>query len=188
MASSPVALILGAGPRVGASVAAAFVKDGYKVAVVSRKGTNDQTSEGYFSLKADFESPDTIPQIFSVVKKELQAAPSVVVYNAGGFTAPPDDKSVLSVPHQSLAKDLNLNIISPYVAAQEALKGWETLPGGAKSFIYTGNKANTAIMPFAMTMTLGVGKAGSAYWVGIADKLYSERGYRYVVTPELLIF
>lgn len=38
--STRVVLILGAGPRIGTSVATKFVNSGYKVAVVSHKGTS----------------------------------------------------------------------------------------------------------------------------------------------------
>jgi len=36
MSTKGVVLILGAGPRIGASVAESFANDGYKVALVSR--------------------------------------------------------------------------------------------------------------------------------------------------------
>jgi NAD(P)-dependent dehydrogenase (short-subunit alcohol dehydrogenase family) len=179
MAVNPVVLILGAGPKVGASVATAFAKASYKVAVVSRTGTGRQTSEGFLSLKADLAQPEIIPQLFDAVKKEFDTAPNVVVYNAAALTPPPDQDSVLSVPHESLVSDLNINTISPYVAAQQALNGWKMLPKEIKkTFIYTGNKSNVQLMPVPLTMTLGVGKSASAYWIGLADKMNSAQGYR----------
>ncbi|KAF5656296.1 short-chain dehydrogenase reductase SDR [Fusarium circinatum] len=60
MASTLVALILGAGPRVGAGVAKEFSKIGYKVALVSKSGSNSTTSEGYLSLRADLGDLNTI--------------------------------------------------------------------------------------------------------------------------------
>ncbi|KAL2204869.1 hypothetical protein CC79DRAFT_922127 [Sarocladium strictum] len=180
MSTTSIALILGAGPRVGAAAAAAFAREGYSIALVSRKGTGAKTAEGYLSLQADFSNPDTIPLIFEAVQKDLGAAPSVVIYNAAGFTPPPDKDSVLSIPSDRFASDLNLNTVSPYVAAQEALKGWKTLPEDTKkTFIYTGNKSNVAILPMALTLTLGVGKAASAYWLGSADNAYSGQGIRF---------
>lgn len=181
MSKTPIALILGAGPRVGAATAAAFAKEGYSIALVSRKKTGARTTEGYLSLQADFSDPDAIPPVFEAVKKDLGAAPSVVIYNAAGFTPPPDKDSVLSIPSDRFASDLNLNTVSPYVAAQESLKGWRTLPEDTKkTFIYTGNKSNVAILPMAMTLTLGVGKAASAYWLGSADNAYFGQGIRCV--------
>jgi NAD(P)-dependent dehydrogenase (short-subunit alcohol dehydrogenase family) len=160
---TPIILILGAGPRIGTSVATKFVNSGYKVAVVSRKGTT--TVQGALALTADFAKPDSIPALFEAVKAEYKAAPSVVIYNAGTLTPPPDAESVLSVPAESVEADLKVNVISAYVAAQEAVKGWEMLPAEAKkTFIYTGNITNVSIVPMPMMITVGIGKSASAYW------------------------
>jgi hypothetical protein len=89
---------------------------------------------------------------------------------------------VLSVPADQFAKDLNVNTVSPYVAAMEAVKAWEDMQakeeGGNKTFIYTGNALNQTVMPVPLFLTLGVGKSASAHWVGLADATYRERGYR----------
>lgn len=179
MAAAPVALILGAGPRVGASVAEKFLSSGYNVAVVSRKGTDTLTPNGFLSLKADFSKPDSIPPLFDTVQAKFQAFPTVVVYNAAALTSPVDKDSVLTVPVESVASDLNTNTISAYVAAQQAVIGWEKLPKDTKkTFIYTGNILNVASIPVAMFLDLGMGKAASASWLALADTLYSAKGYR----------
>ena len=179
MASTPVALILGAGPRVGTAVASTFASAGYKIAVVSRKGTGSKDANGYLSLKADFTKPESIPAVFDAVKAEFQTAPSVVIYNAAALTPPPDQSSALSISAESFTSDLNVNTVSPYVAAQQAVKGWESLPAEAKkSFIYTGNILNQLVLPVPMMLNLGVGKSASAYWLGVADATYAPRGFR----------
>jgi len=185
MAANPVVLILGSGPRVGASVAKKFASNGYKVAIASRSGDSTKTSEGYFSLKADFTKPDTIPAVFKAVKTEFNAAPSVVVYNAAALTPPPNKDSIFSLASEIVESDLRINTISPYVAAQQAVSGWETLPKDTKkTFIYTGNILNVAVFPSPMMLTLGIGKAASAYWVGVADLLHSPQGSRFFYTDE----
>ena len=177
MAANAVVLILGAGPRVGACVAEKFASNGYKVAVASRSGSD--SGKGYLSLKADFSKPDSIPALFDAVKTEFRTAPSVVVYNAATLTRPPVEDSALSVPAESVASDLNVNTISPYVAAQQAVNGWETLPKETKkTFIYTGNFLNVVIPPVPVFLNLGIGKSASAFWIGLADATYSSRGYR----------
>lgn len=179
MAASPVVLILGAGPRIGASVAKKFAGNGYKVAVASRSGSNTKTADGFLSLKADFTKPDSIPALFDAVKNEFHTSPSVVVYNAGSLTNPPDKDSVLSVSAESVASDLTVNTVSPYVAAQQAVSGWMTLPNETKkTFIYTGNITNVSILPMPMMLDIGMGKSASASWIGLADALYSGRGFR----------
>ncbi|KAL2672677.1 hypothetical protein Neosp_013391 [[Neocosmospora] mangrovei] len=185
MAIDPVLLILGAGPRIGASVADRFALDGYKVAIASRSGTDTKNEKGFLSLKADLGKPDSIPAIFDAVKAEFHAAPSVVVYNAPAFSYPPDKDSALSVPVETFVADLNVNTVSPYVAAQQAVAGWEILPAeNKKTFIYTGNILNVSVLPIAMMLTLGVGKSASSYWVEAADILYKARGFRFFYADE----
>jgi NAD(P)-dependent dehydrogenase (short-subunit alcohol dehydrogenase family) len=177
MASTRIVLILGAGPRVGAAIAGTFANNGYKVAVASRSGK--ASSEGYLSLKADFSKPDSIPEVFSAVRSHFNAAPNVVVYNAAALTLPPDPLSLLSLPKEAFVSDLNVNTVSSYVAAQQAVLGWESLPKDVKkTFIYTGNILNTAVAPVPIFLNLGVGKAASAFWVGSADGLYADKGFR----------
>ena len=179
MTSAPVALILGAGPRVGAAVVEKFASNGYKVALASRSGTGTKTAQGLLSLKADFTKPEAVPALFEAVKAEFDAFPTVVVYNAASLTPPPDPESMLSIPAANVAADLNVNTVSPYVAAQQAVRGWETLPEGTKAtFIYTGNVLNVSIVPVPMFLDLGMGKAASAFWIGMVDSKYSARGFR----------
>lgn len=176
---APVVLILGSGPRVGASVAQAFKNKGYGVAIASRTGIDSKTDHGYFSIRVDFASPPSVAEVFSCVKAEFGSGPSVVIYNAASLTPPPDPSSVLSIPVEAVTKDLNINVVSPYVAAQEALAAWEALPQDTKkTFIYTGNALNERIIAIPAMMNLGAGKAASAHWVGLADTLYQAKGYR----------
>lgn len=172
MAPQPVVFILGSGPRIGASVAEKFASNGYKVAIASRKGTGSMTDQGFLSLKADFTKPDSIPALFDAIKTEFHTFPSVVIYNAAALTPPPNKESVLSIPGESVASDLSVNTVGPYVAAQQAIRGWKTLPKETKkTFIYTGNISNVSIVPMPMTIDLGMGKAASAYWIGVASAL-----------------
>lgn len=185
MSDTAIVLILGSGPRVGAAVAETFATNGYKVAVAARKGTDSKTDKGILSIKADFSQPKSVAAVFDAVKAEFGAAPGIVIYNAAALTAPSDEKSVLSIPATSVTSDLNVNVISPYVAAQEAIKGWVTLPAQAKkTFIYTGNILNEVILPVPMMLNLGMGKAASAYWIGHADGAYSAQGYRFIYADE----
>ncbi|KAI1421288.1 NAD(P)-binding protein [Xylaria sp. FL1777] len=183
--SSPVALILGVGARTGVFIADGFVADGYKVAIASRKGTGSKNEKGILSLKADFSDPKSIPVLFDAVKAEFKTVPSVVVYHAAAVTPPPDKDSVLSITTESVASDFNVNTISPYTAAQQAIAGWETLPEGTKkTFIFTGSILNTVILPVPLMQNLGMGKSATAYWIGLADTLYAAKGYRFFYADE----
>lgn len=52
--------------------------------------------------------------------------------------------------------------------------------GSKKVFIYTGNITNVAVLPVPMLLNAGMGKAASAYWLGVADGAYAAKGYRLV--------
>jgi NAD(P)-dependent dehydrogenase (short-subunit alcohol dehydrogenase family) len=182
MSSKSVALILGAGPRVGSAVASKFASSGYAVALASRKGSGAVNADGYLTIKADLTKTESIKEAFGAAKAQFGSAPSVVVYNAAALTPPPVEGSPLSIPAESFVSDLTLNTTSPYVAAQQALEGWATLPQDVtKAFIYTGNVLNVQILPVPLFLTLGVGKSASAYWIGTADAAYADKGYRWVL-------
>ncbi len=179
MSIKPVALILGAGPRVGSAVAKKLASNGYAVAVASRKGTDSRNDEGFFAIKADLSQTASVKEAFDSAKAEFGAPPSLVVYNAATLTPPPVENLIFSIPAERLAADLNVNTVSPFIAAQQAVAGWTTLPkDAAKVFIYTGNISNVKIVLVPLTVTLGVGKSASSYWLGMADKVYSDLGYR----------
>ena len=87
MTKAPVLLILGAGPNIGASLAAKFASYGYKIALVSRSLKPGTSAKGYLNIVGDLSNPDVqhVPSIFKEVEEKL-GTPSVVVYN--GTTSP----------------------------------------------------------------------------------------------------
>lgn len=78
--TSPVVLILGAGPKVGLPAAKAFASKGYKVAVAARSLKEADSTDDQLNIKSDFANPDDVVNAFAKVKKEL-GIPSVVIYN-----------------------------------------------------------------------------------------------------------
>ena len=88
---------------------------------------------------------------------------------------PPNDP--LSLQFTDFSRDLNVNTVSPFVAAQEAAAGFTQLPASAsKTFIYTGNILNTTIIP--PLLDLGVGKAATAHIIQSAAGAYKDRGFK----------
>ena len=78
-----------------------------------------------------------------------------------------------------------MNTVSPFVAAQQAAVGFAQLPAKAsKTFIYTGNILNTAIIP--PLLDLGVGKSATAHIIQSAAAAYKDRGYKYAQTSYLV--
>jgi predicted acetyltransferase len=71
----------------------------------------------------------------------------------------------------------NINIFSAFVAAQQAVLGFAQLPASAaRTFIYTGNITNVAIIPKFMSQ--GIGKSGAAHMIWAAAEAYKDRGYK----------
>ena len=95
---------------------------------------------------------------------------------AAATSNPPNDP--LSLQLTDFSRDLNVNTVSPFVAAQQAVAGFAQLPATAsKTFIYTGNILNTAIIP--PLLDLGVGKSATAHIIRSAAAAYKDRGYKY---------
>jgi NAD(P)-dependent dehydrogenase (short-subunit alcohol dehydrogenase family) len=78
--SAPVIFILGAGPKIGRSVAKAFAAEGYKVAIAARSIENGVGEDGFLGLQLDLAVPTNVEGAFAIVTEKL-GIPSVVVYN-----------------------------------------------------------------------------------------------------------
>ena len=78
--SSPVILILGAGPNLGQAIARAFASKGCKIALAARSLKEADSTDDQLNITSDFANPDDVVSAFTRVKKAL-GIPSVVVYN-----------------------------------------------------------------------------------------------------------
>jgi NAD(P)-dependent dehydrogenase (short-subunit alcohol dehydrogenase family) len=78
--TTTVLLLLGAGPRIGKSLASAFAAKGYKIALVARSIREDDSTPYQLKIKVDLSDPSSIPSIFSKVI-EVLGLPTIVVYN-----------------------------------------------------------------------------------------------------------
>ncbi|KAF6813028.1 short-chain dehydrogenase [Colletotrichum sojae] len=153
--TSLVALILGAGPKVGLPAAKAFASKGYKVAIAARSLNEVDSTNNQLNIKSDFANPDDVVKAFAKVKKEL-GIPSVVIYNAGAATfAPPGDPFAISL--DAFQRDMTVNNTSVFVAAQQAVLGFAELPADApRAFFFTGNILN--VTPLPQFLESGAGK------------------------------
>lgn len=91
----------------------------------------------------------------------------------------PTDLDPFAVSLGDFTAGMNINLMSPYVAIQEAIKGFGELgssDGILNTFIYTGNCSPHVTVP--AIMNLGVAKTGMAYMVEAAGMAYKEEGYR----------
>jgi len=90
----------------------------------------------------------------------------------------PSDGNPLSVSVADIESSLNINTLSMYATAQQAVAGYEKLPKSVlKTFLYTGNILISAPRP--LLISLGMGKAASAHVIRAAALGYNEQNYRY---------
>ncbi|KAF2490144.1 hypothetical protein BU16DRAFT_597825 [Lophium mytilinum] len=176
---APVLLFFGAGPNVGLSVMKKFRADGYKIAAVARSEKPEITAAADKFIVADLTAdPANVTAIFKEVQETL-GRPSVVVYN--GLLHDP----FKGVSPQDLEKNLKINTVSAYAAAA----AFVALPAPANPsdpnvFIYTGNMQGALLVD--QTMTLGVGKNASYYFIELAANTYGKatpagsKGFWYV--------
>lgn len=184
MSSSRILLVLGSGKNIGHHVAEVFRKAGYQIAVVSRSVQDGAVPDnGYLSIQRDLSDSASVPCIFETVKAKFGGPPSVIVYNAATVTFAYDETNPFSVPIEGLNLDNAVNNTSAYIAAREAVAGFETMcPETLKAFIYTGNLFAGKALPLPLSESLGISKSAASYWVGSASEFYKDRGYKYVVT------
>ena len=96
----------------------------------------------------------------------------------------PKTPDPLSVPLPEWISSLNINIVSLYAAAQEAVKGFRELPEETlKTFIFTGNCCPHVTLP--VITSLSVGKTATANLIQNATAAYKEEGFRFVSLPLL---
>lgn len=189
--TAPVILILGAGPNIGQEVARAFAAKGYKVACVSRSLKEGSSTANQLNITADMSDPKSVVDVFDKVKAAF-GIPSVVVHNCKNHSSYPDIadlveaagatmsdlKDPLSLSLGDFTRNLNINTVSAFVAAQQAVSGFQQLPDSAsKTFIYTGNILNSTIMP--PFLDLGITKSATAHMIQYAAAAYKDQGYKY---------
>ncbi|KAK8844518.1 hypothetical protein IAR55_006364 [Kwoniella newhampshirensis] len=180
-AKAPVVLILGAGPNIGHAVARTFASNGYKVAVAARSVKEANSTDTHLNIPSDFTKTNDVVDAFEKVKKVF-GIPSVVVYNVSASTLTPAEDP-FALTYSDFARDISINIHSAFVAAQQAVLGFAELEASAaRTFIYTGNVLNVAILPRFISQ--GVGKSGAAHMIWASSTAYKDRGYKFYYADE----
>ncbi|KZT25025.1 putative short-chain dehydrogenase [Neolentinus lepideus HHB14362 ss-1] len=178
--SSPVLLVLGAGPGVGLAAARKFAQHGYKVALAARNPSEETSKAADLVVKIDFSDPSAVASTFEKVKGAL-GIPSVVVYNA--YSWHPSEVDPFSVSVADFQTDLAVNTTSAFAAAKEAVKGFESLPkDSSKTFIFTGNILNVRQM--LIFTSIGAGKSATAHIIANAAAAYLSKGFKFYYADE----
>ena len=109
-------LVTGAGRGIGAACARAFLDDGHRVAVTSRRGPGPTDPEGILHLQADVTDGDALDAAFERIEAELGPV-EILVANAG-VTA---DALALRMSDDDFTRVLDTNLTGAFRAARRAL-------------------------------------------------------------------
>ncbi|KAI0845084.1 hypothetical protein F5Y00DRAFT_265937 [Daldinia vernicosa] len=186
MSAPPVLLFLGAGKKLGTLVPAIFAEAGYKIAVVARTPKEEFEKRGYYQVQADFNNPESIPEVFAKVRENV-GIPTVVVYNAVQYTLDDPEDPFASLAPENVSRfhsAVAVNGTTPLIAIEHAVQAFRALPPGTlgKSFIFTGNVLNHS--QFKNRLCFGVGKTVAAYGVRYASVAYAKEGFKFYYADE----
>jgi NAD(P)-dependent dehydrogenase (short-subunit alcohol dehydrogenase family) len=154
----PACLIVGAGPGIGQSVALAFARAGYDIALAARSTDKlksfqpaiEKAGAASRAYSADAGDEGSLRQLFASVRKDF-GDPDVLVYNpaAHGVGKP----TALKV--EQVEADFRVNVAGALVCAQEAAPAMRTR--GRGTILLTGG--GFAYEPAANYTSLSLGKA-----------------------------
>lgn len=162
------AVVIGAGPGIGRSVAVRFAKEGLPVAVMARdkdKLAAVAAAVGALAVPADVADEDSLRGALDTAAAEL-GPPDVVVYNAAVIQA--DAPGELSVRRHLEA--WSVNVVGALTAAAHMLPGMAERGHG--TFLVTGGMPE----PSPRYVSLSLGKAGVRSLVTMLDMAYRPRG------------
>ena len=135
---------------VGGAVAQKFAKEGFVVALTTRRSANAAGLEkaiheqggSAFTVELDLVSQESITQAFRTIR-ERAGEPDVLVYNAGyleGRDLPPDKELLEHVPLEILETAQHIASRGPFLVAKEVLPAMRKR--GAGSFLISNNAAS----------------------------------------------
>lgn len=152
-------LIVGAGPGIGQSVAAAFAQEGYDIGLLSRQpqrlvelggDLGKKSGRRVFSYSADAASQASLQQGIDAARADL-GDPEILVYNVAQH-AP---GRPMSVPLDELVANFRTNVVGALIAARAVAPAM--IARGRGSILFTGGGFATA--PAADYSSLSMDKA-----------------------------
>jgi NAD(P)-dependent dehydrogenase (short-subunit alcohol dehydrogenase family) len=170
-----VAIVIGAGPGLGAAAARRFAREGFAVALVAR---NDPTTaptlraievdggsaRGY---AADTTDAAAVAQLFAAVRAEL-GPPDVLIYNASAFQM----GGILEVSPEDFERCWKVGCHGAFLCAREALPAM--VERGRGTILLTG--ATASLRGSARFSCLAVGKFGLRALGQSIAREFGERG------------
>ena len=145
-----IALIVGAGSGLSASLARLFSREGMRVAIAARNTAKLAALSGETgaqSFGCDAVDPDQVARLFDDVESRL-GMPDVVVYNASGRLR----GSLIELVPAEVEHALRVSAFGGFLVAQQAVR--RMLPKGSGAILFTGASASVKgyaqSAPFAM--------------------------------------
>ncbi|HTN71846.1 MAG TPA: SDR family NAD(P)-dependent oxidoreductase [Methylomirabilota bacterium] len=154
MSQQEIALIVGTGPGLSASLARLFTKEGMKVALAARdaKKLDGLVKEiDALAYACDASIPKDVENLFSSVTKNI-GEPNLVVYNASGRARGP----ITGLDPEEVRKTIMVTCYGGFLVGQAAAK--RMIKAGNGTILFTG--ASASIKGFANSAAFAMGKLG----------------------------
>lgn len=167
---SKVAVVIGAGPGLGAAAARRFAREGFAVAVVARKRETvepiAQSIAGH-AYAVDTTDAGAVARLFADIRREL-GPPEVLIYNAGAFKP----GGILEVSPEDFEECWKVGCHGAFLCAREVLPAM--VERGAGTILLTG--ATASLRGSARFSCLAVGKFGLRALGQSLAREFGERG------------
>ncbi|MGW2143661.1 SDR family NAD(P)-dependent oxidoreductase [Nonomuraea bangladeshensis] len=160
----PAAVIIGAGPGIGRSVARRFAAEGMAVALVSRTGRTLGVA-GARGYRADCADDGALRSALDAARADL-GVPDVVVYNAAIIRPDTVGEAAMRAHLDAWA----VNVVGALVAATHLAPAMAGRGGG--TFLVTGGMPE----PKRQYVSLSLGKSGVRTLVALLDQEYGPSG------------
>ena len=165
MAEKEIALIVGTGPKLSASLARLFAGEGMSVAVAARNlGKLDGlvAETGARAYACDATQRDQVAALFAGVASDL-GTPDVVVYNPSGRVRGP----VVELDPEAVEQAIAVTCFGGFLVGQAAAR--QMIAAGRGSILFTG--ASASVKGYANSSSFAMGKFGLR---GLAQSMARE--------------
>jgi NAD(P)-dependent dehydrogenase (short-subunit alcohol dehydrogenase family) len=178
MAQQELALIVGSGPGLSASLARLFKREGMKVVLAARNikkldGLVKETDGRAYAC--DATSPPDVKNLFQSVSQDL-GDPNLVVYNASGRVRGP----ITDLDPEDVRQTILITCYGGFLVGQEAAK--RMLKAGNGTLLFTG--ASASVKGYAKSPAFAMGKMGLT---GLVQSMARELQPRNIHVAQVVI-
>ena len=178
MAQQEIALIVGSGPGLSASLARLFKTEGMRVALAAR---NVEKLDGLIkeidgrAYTCDASNPTDVKKLFQSVNQDL-GDPNLVVYNASGRVRGP----ITELDPDAVRQTILITCYGGFLIGQEAAK--RMVKAGNGTILFTG--ASASVKGYANSPAFAMGKMGLT---GLVQSMARELQPRNIHVAQVVI-